>query len=408
MRKWFAALAALLMLLLTACGSTQAGTSKSMIESLSGTYVGKNGSALTLFPDGTSEYYYMLYSSTDVDKGAGAWSYKDGTLTWMYNDEPITAKINKQSAFSFTFEQTDGWNREQYIKASDIAEKRTASEYQQIMRDTLQQPEMDNFDESLNKSYGFGGLTVEIPFYWFVDSTEEGRITYKAESAEVNAAMLMIDYETDWSFSTETFEDISVNLWNAFADNTAYDNGYSIVKEPGMISVNQLAGIQGITYAEVGGYPLYSTNTLLFDENSETFLKIELITIGDTLFKYDSDYTKIINSVAVAENAKASTSGSGREETSSGDASEVTPELKAFLDSYEEFMNQYIAFLQKYEHSDDPYAMMSDYMKMLRQYKDFSEKIDKYDTDNMSKTDSAYYFKVMTRIAERLYAVSNQ
>lgn len=71
-------------------------------------------------------------------------------------------------------------------------------------------------------------------------------------------------------------------------------------------------------------------------------------------------------------------------------------------------MNQYIAFLQKYEHSDDPYAMMSDYMKMLRQYKDFSEKIDKYDTDKMSKTDSAYYFKVMTRIAERLYAVSNQ
>ena len=405
MKKLFAARAVLIMLFLVGCGgSPQTSASKSMTDSLSGTYVGKNGSALTLFPDGTSEYYYMLYSSVDEDKGAGEWSYKDNTLTWMYNGKPITAKINEKSALSFTLEQTDGWNREQYIKASNTAEKMSASEYQQIMRDILKQPEMDNFDENLSQSYRFGGLVFKIPFYWFVDSTDEGRTTYKAESTDSCAVVLSISYATDMGLPMDAFENGASSIWDAFADNQTYENGYSIVKEPSMISVGQLAGIQGTICTEIGGYPLCNTITVLYDESSETISNIELLTIGDTLFKYDSDYTKIINSVTVPETAKASTSGNGRTENTSG----VTPELKAFLDSYETYMDQYIAFMQKYENSDDTYSMLYDYLDMMQQYADFAEKLDQYDTDKMSAVDSAYYLEVTTRVAKKLYAAAIQ
>lgn len=77
MKKLYATLAVLMMLFLVGCGgSTQTSASKSMTDSLSGTYVGKNGSVLTLFPDGTSEYYYMLYSSMELTKALATGAIK--------------------------------------------------------------------------------------------------------------------------------------------------------------------------------------------------------------------------------------------------------------------------------------------------------------------------------------------
>lgn len=414
MKKLFAVLAAMMMLLTTACsGSTQTSTSKSMTDSLSGTYVGKNGSALTLFPDGTSEYYYMLYSSMDEDKGAGEWSYKDGTLTWMYNDKPVTAAINEQSAFSFTLEQSDGWNREQYIKASDVAEKRSASEYQQIMRDTLKQPEMDNFDEKLNTTYQIEPFDFSIPFYWFVSQKDENSILFCSESTEDSLALLMAGtFDIGVDISNRDFEENGAILWRGAVD--SIEGSSTIIQEPSKIEINGLPGVQGIIDINSDGYEFRDTAIILFDEKSDIALCLQLLA-ANTIFRYDSDYTKIINSVTVNKSIETSSSssvssGGGRTESSSVtmNTNGVTPELKEFLDSYEAYMNQYIAFMQKYENSDDAYAMLSDYLDMMQQYADFAEKLGQYDTDKMSAADSAYYLEVTTRVAKKLYAAAIQ
>ena len=39
----------------------------------------------------------------------------------------------------------------------------------------------------------------------------------------------------------------------------------------------------------------------------------------------------------------------------------VDEEFKAALDSYEEFFDEYVAFMKKYQDSDDPMSMMSDF-----------------------------------------------
>lgn len=416
MKKLFAALAVLMMLLLVGCGgSTQTSASKSMTDSLSGTYVGKNGSALTLFPDGTSEYYYMLYSSMDVDKGAGNWNYKDGTLTWMYNNKPVTATINEQSALSFTLQQSDGWNREQFIKASDSAKKRTVAEYQELLKSTLNRPEMDNYDSALNKTYTLGSFDFTVPFYWFTDEKDESNISFYAENTKNDTALLIINtLDIGADISNTDFEENEVALWESVVD--SMDGSITITQNPSKIKVNGLPSVQGIISIEYdSGYVFQDIATVLFDENSDAVLCMQLITTDGTIFKYDSDYAKTINSItANAPQATDSTSfdsnGGGRAESSSATTGSngVTPELKAFLDSYEAYMDQYIAFMQKYENSDDTYSMLYDYLDMMQQYADFSEKLDQYDTDKMSAVDSAYYLEVTTRVAKKLYAAAIQ
>lgn len=83
-------------------------------------------------------------------------------------------------------------------------------------------------------------------------------------------------------------------------------------------------------------------------------------------------------------------------------SSEVTPELKAFLDEYEAFFDEYIEFMKKYNNSDDSLSLMADYLQILEKYTSFTEAVEKYDSDEMSDADRAYYIEVTTRVSKKL------
>lgn len=81
----------------------------------------------------------------------------------------------------------------------------------------------------------------------------------------------------------------------------------------------------------------------------------------------------------------------------------VDPELAKFLDSYESFVDDYIAFMQTY--ASDPsnvISMLSDYLEMAEKLEDFSELADRYDPEHMSAADAEYYLTVMTRCESKL------
>ena len=96
------------------------------------------------------------------------------------------------------------------------------------------------------------------------------------------------------------------------------------------------------------------------------------------------------------------------EETSNDSASngEVTPELKEFLDSYEAFVNEYCDFLDTYDENDA--TMLVKYTELVAKEKEFSDKADKYDEDEMSEADRNYYIEVMTRIEAKLLITASK
>ena len=81
----------------------------------------------------------------------------------------------------------------------------------------------------------------------------------------------------------------------------------------------------------------------------------------------------------------------------------VDPDLKAFLDSYEEFVDEYVVFMKKY--MADPtnaVSMLSEYSEIMGKYADFAEKVDQYDSKEMSTEDAKYYLEVTTRCSQKM------
>ena len=88
-------------------------------------------------------------------------------------------------------------------------------------------------------------------------------------------------------------------------------------------------------------------------------------------------------------------------------AEEVSVDFKAAMDSYEEFFDEYIAFMEKYNNSDDPMSMMTDYLSYMQKYTDTMQKLEDIDEDSLSDADALYYLEVQSRITQKLLTVAN-
>lgn len=87
---------------------------------------------------------------------------------------------------------------------------------------------------------------------------------------------------------------------------------------------------------------------------------------------------------------------------------EVTPSFKEYMDSYEAFFDECIAFMDKYEESTD-YApeMLDDFNTYMERYTDMTAKMNEVDTGALSPADLAYYNEVNARVYEKLYDLEN-
>ncbi len=83
----------------------------------------------------------------------------------------------------------------------------------------------------------------------------------------------------------------------------------------------------------------------------------------------------------------------------------VDPDLKAFLDSYEKFVDEYVDFMKKYMANPSDLSLLGEYTDMLAELSEFESKLDKYDSNNMSTEDAAYYLEVTSRCTQKMLEI---
>lgn len=85
---------------------------------------------------------------------------------------------------------------------------------------------------------------------------------------------------------------------------------------------------------------------------------------------------------------------------------DIRPEVKEGLDSYEEMMNEYCDFMEKYTESDNAMSMLGDYAEMMKVYAEAMDKIDQMNVDEFTNAEMEYYIDVNSRVEKRLLEVS--
>ncbi len=101
------------------------------------------------------------------------------------------------------------------------------------------------------------------------------------------------------------------------------------------------------------------------------------------------------------ENSNSNTGG-----TSSTNG--LSTDFKQAMDSYEKFMNDYVAFMKKYKNSDGTdLSLITEYSKMLSKYNDVVNDFEKWESEDLSDAELKYYLEVQTRVNKKLLEVNN-
>lgn len=102
------------------------------------------------------------------------------------------------------------------------------------------------------------------------------------------------------------------------------------------------------------------------------------------------------------ENSAESTQPDTQAEAPASSGTGVDPQLKATMDSYEKFIDEYISFVKKYKDSNQPVSMLADYTKIMTQYADWATKLSEIKSENLSPADLGYYMEVTARCAQKI------
>ncbi len=107
------------------------------------------------------------------------------------------------------------------------------------------------------------------------------------------------------------------------------------------------------------------------------------------------------------ESEKAETEEATTEKEESNLIDGLRPDFKEAMDSYEEFMVEYIEFIDEYSKSDGTdLGLIADYAKMMKDYEDYVEKFEAWEDEDLNKAETIYYLDVQNRIDKKLIEVS--
>jgi hypothetical protein len=82
-------------------------------------------------------------------------------------------------------------------------------------------------------------------------------------------------------------------------------------------------------------------------------------------------------------------------------------DFRAWVDSYEEFMNEYVDFMVEYQNSDGTdVSLLTSYAEYMVKYAEFVEQSENVNSDDISAEEYAYYLEAYARITKRLAEIS--
>ena len=117
---------------------------------------------------------------------------------------------------------------------------------------------------------------------------------------------------------------------------------------------------------------------------------------------------QVVETTITAENSNVSDAvDTANEETdaSATTATDVRPEIKNTLDSYEKFFDEYCTFMQEYQKNPTDTALLTKYSKFMKQYSETMSKLTSMSNEKMSSAETAYLLEVSNRIQQKLAKV---
>lgn len=239
----------------------------------------------------------------------------------------------------------------------------------------------------------YGGVVFMLPGdFELVGENDKGYSVYGWEKGKRTEAALLGSIESN--MTDDEFKQKKEQMFDSLKD------PWDLSSE---IREKEIADLQAfdVDYVDVTGPIDRKMHALLINNPSQgQVIVVQLIYTDNIGERGERDYQELCETAYIGEADTDSTI------SDSDIPSGVDPDLKAFLDSYEAFVDEYVDFMKSYmEDPTNAISLLSEYTEILERLEDYEEKIDAYDTDEMSEADLNYYLDVTSRCTKKMMSI---
>ena len=84
----------------------------------------------------------------------------------------------------------------------------------------------------------------------------------------------------------------------------------------------------------------------------------------------------------------------------------IGSDFKAAMETYEAFIDEYVAVMKRYKENPTDISVLSDYTNYISKYAELLEAFNAWNAEDLNNEDLAYYIEVQTRVSQKLIDVA--
>ena len=179
--------------------------------------------------------------------------------------------------------------------------------------------------------------------------------------------------------------------------NISFNNSETFIIHVGEMSIDDYNDY--VEVCEDKGFTVdYSKDDKYYSAKNKDGYKLTLRYLGANVIEIALDVPE-----SSAEDENTTTEKKENKEETSDMIDGMRKEFKEAMDSYEEFIDEYIAFMKKYSDSNGTDAqVLKDYTTYMNKYTKAVEAFEKWEDDDLNSKEESYYIKVQSRVSKKL------
>lgn len=151
------------------------------------------------------------------------------------------------------------------------------------------------------------------------------------------------------------------------------------------------------------------------NKNYDVFYKDGLLSVDKSVVIYYAKEDYVMEppdtanpspSTSIEPSVEATTPATNENQKDDSANNSIDPDFKAAMDGYEEFFDEYVAIMKRYQKNPADLSILADYAKYMGQYAGMMQKFEKWENEDLNAAELAYYVDVQARITKKLLEVA--
>ena len=269
------------------------------------------------------------------------------------------------------------------------AEEAPADEEAAVAKDT--RTEYAGFDDVREEH--FGRFALKVPSYYAKGDSNDHSARFNGQDRDV-VITLAAGEGLNGLGGEELLSELAGSLKEAEGASSL-----ETVSEPRRVEGTVLETHLQSFKATISGDEYEEEAAVIIDREGDSVLFLLLLQATSSPYRYTEDFEKVVASVVVKEPAAEAETAAGDGETAGTD---IRPEFKEAMDSYEAFFDEYVDFMKLYQGDPTNLDLLLGLSDMLTREAEMMEEFDDWQDEDLNSAELAYYLEVQARIYRKL------